>query len=183
MNDKTAIEKAREALVEIANQEVGTWDKPVPFSVLYRRSVDIAREALAALDAEKPGEDAREVARIVHEECFVDISQTTSTPSRSLIWDIDTAAHVVKSFAASYHAEQCKACNKWISVKDRLPEPGIDVFVTGWDYGKENTERHFAVAQLDEGDDFFSANNDGGYVNEMRFITHWQPLPDAPKES
>ena len=59
MNDKTAIEKAREALVEIANQEVGTWDKPVPFSVLYRRSVDIAREALAALDAENRSEESK----------------------------------------------------------------------------------------------------------------------------
>jgi len=100
MNDKTAIEKAREALVEIANQEVGTWDKPVPFSVLYRRSVDIAREALAALDAEKPADDWRVV-------CDVRSDMMRDCASGQY----QDADDRLQSFAASYHAEQCKACS------------------------------------------------------------------------
>ena len=108
MNDKTAIEKALRGLLWLIDQgQLVEKEK----SMCGPAIVHHAREAIAALDAEKPGEDAREVARIVHEECFVDISQTTSTPSQSLIWDINTAAHVVKSFAASYHAEQCRACS------------------------------------------------------------------------
>jgi hypothetical protein len=122
MTDKTAIEKARADIDEawsmvqkLCKGEVH-WHLSIPADenndpdIVIARGLSSAREALAAIDAEKPADDAREVARIVHEECFVDISQTTSTPSRSLIWDIDTAAHVVKSFAVSYHAEQCKAC-------------------------------------------------------------------------
>jgi len=108
MNDKTAIEKAREALKEIANQEVGTWDKPVPFSVLYRRSVDIAREALAALDAEKPGEDARE---LVDRWSLDHLDKYKSARTAH-----DDLAVRIQSYAASYHAAQCAKCKA-------LPEP------------------------------------------------------------
>ena len=111
MNDKTAIEKAREALVEIANQEVGTWDNPVPFSVLYRRSVDIAREVLAALDAEKPGEDAREVAQNIIGMALSDYRGL----DRLLENDTCIAIEMIQTYAASYHADKCKVCNDFCS--------------------------------------------------------------------
>ena len=113
MNDKTAIEKAKETIIialGVIDKLVDIAQESKAYTGQFWDDIDKITKALAELDAEKPWEDAREVARIVHEECFVDISQTTSTPSRSLIWDIDTAAHVVKSFAASYHAAYCKAC-------------------------------------------------------------------------
>jgi len=122
------IEKVKEALAACAGienivkqiEQYEEYTEGSPMLGTCRGLYEIKKAAKLALSAlaelEKPGEDAREVARIVHEECFVDISQTTSTPSRSLIWDIDTAAHFVKSFAASYHAEQCAKCKA-------LPEP------------------------------------------------------------
>ena len=110
MNDKTAIEKAREALVEIANQEVGTWDKPVPFSVLYRRSVDIAREALAALDAEKP-------SGCPTFDCYIASSDCAGCCLRS---DCFPNEPQVQAFAASYHAEQCKACKANATIDNRI---------------------------------------------------------------
>jgi len=109
MNDKTAIEKAREALKEIANQEVGTWDKPVPFSVLYRRSVDIAREALAAIDAEKLAEDAENVDSASW--TFMSVTEMdVGFPERRERMKILIGQRDEK-IRASYHAEQCKACS------------------------------------------------------------------------
>ena len=117
MSEKTAIEKAREALVEIANQEVGTWDKPVPFSVLYRRSVDIAREALAALDAEKPAGDAVLIADDYLSEHFpMDIE--TGTVSEKNV-SAEGLAEIMQSFAESYHAAQCAKCFE--KLRDTLP--------------------------------------------------------------
>ena len=102
MSEKTAIETAREALKEIANHEVGTWDKPVPFSVLYRRSVDIAREALAALDAEKPGEDAKgapadskEAATLVFNCIKIEDDGHRKYPVPDVKW----AAQIIQSYA------------------------------------------------------------------------------------
>ena len=97
--------KAREALVEIANQEVGTWDKPVPFSVLYRRSVDIAREAIATLDAEKPGEDADAVA------CRIEEIQLLLNDGSIMAKRHARMVQEIRHFAEAYHAAQCKACN------------------------------------------------------------------------
>ena len=104
MNDKTAIEKAREALVEIANQEVGTWDKPVPFSVLYRRSVDIAREALAALDAEKTAVDVRDIARRV---IGFGLTEASGDVSRKI--GIQEAINKTGTLIEAYAAKKCAA--------------------------------------------------------------------------
>jgi len=195
MNDKTAIEKAREALVEIANQEVGTWDKPVPFSVLYRRSVDIAREALAALDAEKP-------SGCPTFDCYIASSDCAGCCLRS---DCFPNEPQVQAFAASYHAEQCKSCNKWISVKDRLPENCNGVLVFGINESGKSRKakamyaRKFELEANDEAVDsgFFEydESRDESYVPEGWYednscsetdyvidftVTHWQPLPESP---
>lgn len=62
---------------------------------------------------------------------------------------------------------------EWISVKDRLPEDGIRV-----------------LTYADNGAMFAATHNDGWYVDTgeyyyaspLAIITHWMPLPDAPKE-
>jgi hypothetical protein len=59
--------------------------------------------------------------------------------------------------------------SKWISVNDRLPKEGEESLVTGWDYNKPNTTRHYGVAIYK-----------GGFV-EFEYVTHWMPLPEAPK--
>lgn len=81
----------------------------------------------------------------------------------------------VKEFAKE-NAADVQPVNKWISVKDRLPEIGKSVLIyyPKWD-GDE-----IQVAKL-EGDgmmfDICGEFNIGTGV-----ITHWMPLPEPPKD-
>ena len=66
---------------------------------------------------------------------------------------------------------------KWISVEDRLPEKGrhvITYLVPSWtddlDYAKQKI-------QFIEDSGMWSSMYDENYV-----ISHWQPLPEPPKE-
>jgi hypothetical protein len=111
----------------------------------------------------------------------------------------------LQSFAASYHAEQCKSCNKWISVKDRLPENCNGVLVFGINESGKSRKakamyaRKFELEANDEAVDsgFFEydESRDESYVPEGWYednscsetdyvidftVTHWQPLPEAP---
>lgn len=55
----------------------------------------------------------------------------------------------------------------WISVEDRLPEPGVDVLAAYRD-------RHINMGTV--GDDWLEEDIEDGN------ITHWMPLPEPPKE-
>lgn len=70
-----------------------------------------------ALEAEKPADDAKACAIKVRSECFIDTSQTDRA---CFVWDVDTAAMVIQSFAESYHAKKCADCNM------RLTTPSED---------------------------------------------------------
>lgn len=61
--------------------------------------------------------------------------------------------------------------DKWISVKERLPEPGIKVLVL-LKYGAGNTEIQMSYTTKRFPDCF------DHLLNER--ITHWQPLPSPP---
>lgn len=73
----------------------------------------------------------------------------------------DAAAQVTK-LAAEAAAER-----DWISVEDRLPEPGVDVFAA-------YRNRHITMGTA--GDDWLEEDFEDGN------ITHWMPLPEPPKE-
>ena len=63
--------------------------------------------------------------------------------------------------------------NGWISVKDRLPDEGIDVLM--W------FEQNMTVGFRLECD--WCAYADGGYYTSCDSKpTHWMPLPEPPKE-
>lgn len=80
--------------------------------------------------------------------------------------------------------------SQWICVKDRLPE-----FVDISTYEKSSNDvlilidgKHFYIGSYiwvsySEETEFCMRDLDGGYegVGEME-VTHWMPLPDAPKE-
>ena len=64
---------------------------------------------------------------------------------------------------------------KWISVKDRLPECGIEVLVwrKGTDVGCDYLTTH--------GEDAFGNDILKWDVFEDEKFTHWMPLPEPPK--
>lgn len=55
----------------------------------------------------------------------------------------------------------------WISVEERLPEPGVDVFAA---------YRNRYITMGTAGDDWLEEDIEDGN------ITHWMPLPEPPKE-
>lgn len=59
--------------------------------------------------------------------------------------------------------------NGWISVKDRMPEEGVDVLVY---LNRKGADVDFVDR---ESGNFF-------YYDEGE-VTHWRPLPEPPKES
>lgn len=72
------------------------------------------------------------------------------------------AAATVTRLAAEAAVER-----DWISVEDRLPEPGVDVLAAYRD-------RHINMGTA--GDDWLEEDIEDGY------ITHWMPLPEPPRE-
>jgi hypothetical protein len=76
-------------------------------------------------------------------------------------------AYFKEAFLAGYQA----AAPQWVSVKDRLPEPLQDVLIV---YAPTNEVRN----------DFRMEcwNWPENPVHETQFVTHWQPLPEPPKE-
>ena len=74
---------------------------------------------------------------------------------------------------------------EWISVKDRLPENGQEVFVA-YVFPLQNSliSKHFYSASIYHIDDGNGLVNRPHFENEgfrgMR-VTHWMPLPQPPK--
>ena len=66
--------------------------------------------------------------------------------------------------------------SKWISVKDRMPEPFKDVLVC-IDWSRIRKEKRIVTVSYYLGDDegyFFEEDTDGR-------VTHWMPLPELPE--
>ena len=63
--------------------------------------------------------------------------------------------------------------NGWISVKDRMPEEGVDVLVYGYKYlDRKGADVDFVDK---ESGNFF-------YYDDGR-VTHWRPLPEPPESA
>ena len=69
--------------------------------------------------------------------------------------------------------------NKWISVKDRLPEESGNYLVCDVPYKIMSVVAYSARWERFNCYDTFTEE----YVNEQRVyeVTHWMPLPDAPE--
>jgi hypothetical protein len=61
--------------------------------------------------------------------------------------------------------------SEWISVKDRMPEEGVEVLIYGNIYFANR--KSIDVDYVDKSGDFF-------YFDEGK-VTHWRPLPDPPE--
>ena len=80
-------------------------------------------------------------------------------------FDVDGFAISNKIYDAGYRKQE------WISVDERLPETNEEVLVYS-SVGKIYTACYIRV----DGIEFWFENIDG-----FREITHWMPLPEAPK--
>jgi hypothetical protein len=69
-------------------------------------------------------------------------------------------------------AADVQPVDRWISVKDRLPENDNDVLVYDTDCG-------IVIGWYDKEIGDFAAD----FISPLDAVTHWQPLPEPPKES
>ena len=82
----------------------------------------------------------------------------------------DTSGCIVEDYAEAIYNEGYRK-QEWISVDERLPETNEEVLVYS-SVGKIYTACYIRV----DGIEFWFENIDG-----FREITHWMPLPEAPK--
>lgn len=80
-------------------------------------------------------------------------------------------------------AADVQPVDRWISCKDRLPEENILVLC----YARSTTGEgnDYFLGALAHGEFWFFKVNDIGHVSYPVLhweITHWQPLPESPKE-
>lgn len=81
-------------------------------------AIDEAIKALAALDAEKPADDARDVAQNIIGMALSDYSGL----DRLLENDTCIAIEMIQTYAASYHADKCAKCKALPEVKKSIAE-------------------------------------------------------------
>lgn len=88
----------------------------------------------------------------------------------------DVCLSIFQQYAESYHAKKCAECKKdgaWISVEDRLPKEFDNVLVlddSGDVYKASWTDFGNGIYWFDFSDEEHAEN-----------ITHWHPLPEAPR--
>ena len=70
--------------------------------------------------------------------------------------------------------------SEWISVKDRLPEIGVEVLIC--DVSCSNGYRDIWSLERDEVYDDIGWNDKNGDWYYLDDVTHWMPLPKPPKE-
>jgi hypothetical protein len=72
--------------------------------------------------------------------------------------------------------------SQWISVEDRLPEEGLEVLI----FGKvlNDISKVLGVRARFNGDQEwkYTWESDDIHVYTQDDVTHWQPLPERPKE-
>ncbi len=61
--------------------------------------------------------------------------------------------------------------NRWISVKDRLPDDCVEVLVHDTDCG-------IVIGWYDKKDSIFVAE----FINQLDAVTHWMSLPEPPQD-
>lgn len=80
---------------------------------------------------------------------------------------------VLASLRASVDGE------KWIDVKQELPEPGVNVLAIICGYS--HSSQHYTVYRTEPlTEDGFYTWRDSHYGNQSLWFTHWQPLPAPP---
>ncbi len=63
--------------------------------------------------------------------------------------------------------------SEWVSVKDRMPEPGVPVLVVYSGHVQYVTYQLEAIEW---------SSTEGGETMPLSFVSHWMPLPEPPNE-
>lgn len=79
---------------------------------------------------------------------------------------------------ALLRADERQKAAGWISVKERLPESGMEVLACGNNYNNALKGQHRVVVNFIE-NQFFVENGEGER-DRMDYITHWMLLPEPP---
>ena len=85
------------------------------------------------------------------------------------------AVNMVRQACTNADIGNYMSFGQWISVNDRLPRVGEYVISYG-----DNGPKGCCMAFVGSDDEFICEIN--GYYVEAYGITHWMPLPEAPKE-
>lgn len=118
--------------------------------------------------------DAEYVLKIIGDQLYGEMSAGDEylydhkTYDDGLEWCFELIRNVANNTAPGLHAGGAGTMN-WISVKDRLPESGIDVLVFTDDYCAYTA--HYDGYWWLSGEPTLSYN-----------VTHWMPLPAPPED-
>lgn len=140
-------------------------------------------------------QEARETARRILEGKENGIMNLVQQAWAEGKWnaEVDTFTELVKQ--AFYQVKQkdtatVKISDKWISVKNRLPEPGMSVIIYGTPKADpEHTDGKIAITWMSDRNIIDCQNKTTPYwIAPWQYfsfdyaITHWMPLPEPPKE-
>jgi len=121
----------------------------------------------------KKNYDTTEITRLLlemRENCIPKAGNAYEDPNRTEKYDaLNAAIDLINNPSI---------ISRWISVKDRLPEPDADgtipaVFVTDGEF------IHMAYCSHNN---WFFCENGEMKENMFYFVSHWMPLPEAPRE-
>lgn len=107
------------------------------------------------------------------EELLNDINESIEIESESESADTMKSKIVISALriARKYVRRFIEFKSPWISVKDRMPDDGVEVLVY-------DTYCRTLMGWYDKGDDCFRSE----YINCLDEVTRWMPLPEEPKE-
>ena len=80
-------------------------------------------------------------------------------------------AQTICKVVAEMPAADVQPVNQWISVDDKLPDDCVEVLVYDTDCG-------IVIGWYDKETGDFAAD----FISPLDAVTHWQPLPEPPKE-
>lgn len=72
--------------------------------------------------------------------------------------------------------------NNWISVKDRLPYHTQRILFYSMEFEDSGQPLHGIFYDWEDHSPEFKDTSYGGSAYDFGDITHWMPLPEAPKE-
>ena len=109
---------------------------------------------------------------ISREEAIKELREVYENEYPTASGDFDEyASHDVPNVLRNIPSADVQPVNRWISVKDRLPENCIEVLVYDTDCG-------IVIGWYDKEIGDFAAD----FISPLDAVTHWIPLPEPPKD-